>query len=146
MSLPGKIISVQETTVTVEVNPRPECKGCHACTGLSGGEKKSATRQITALKGKFSPAVGDEVILDINPGEGSLAALLVFGLPLAFFFLGLFFAPSLCNFFSIQLTDLSRFFAAFIGLAIGFVILALVSRSKPAKSLTLKIIAIEKKN
>lgn len=142
MSLPGKVIEVEQDSIIVEVSPKPECNGCHACTGLLGGEKKSSPRKIKALKGGFSPKVGDEVILDINPGEGSVAAVLVFGIPMAFFFAGLFLAPDLCTFLNLTLTDLSRFLSAFAGLAVGFVILALIARTKSAKKLTMKVTEI----
>jgi len=142
MSLPGKVIQIIGEEIIVEVSPKPECNGCHACTGLLGGEKKSSLRKITALKGDFSPKEGDEVILDINPGEGSIAAILVFGLPMLAFFAGLFAAPWLCNLLGINLTDLSRFISAIVFLCVGFMILALISRTRSAKKLSLKVVEI----
>jgi positive regulator of sigma E activity len=142
MSLPGKVIQIIGDEIIVEVSPKPECNGCHACTGLLGGEKKSSPRKITALKGGFSPKEGDEVILDINPGEGSIAAILVFGLPMFSFFAGLFAAPWICDLLGTQLTDLSRFISAIVFLAIGFIILALISRTRSARKLSLKVVEI----
>lgn len=144
MSLPGKVIKIDGQELIVEVSPKPECNGCHACTGLLGGEKKSSPRQITALKGEFSPKVGDEVILDINPGEGSAAAILVFGIPMLFFFAGLFAAPWLCGLLNLPFTDLNRFLSAIIFLFVGFAVLALISRTSQAKKLSLKVIEIVK--
>ncbi|HMM58930.1 MAG TPA: SoxR reducing system RseC family protein, partial [Candidatus Rifleibacterium sp.] len=89
MSLQGKVTAVEELTVTVEVVPKAECKGCHACSGLTG-DGKPGMKAIKAIKGSFFVKPGDEVVLDLNPGEGSIAALLVFGFPMAAFFAGTF--------------------------------------------------------
>ncbi len=140
MSLPGRVLKIEGDEILVEVTPKPECNGCHACTGLLGGEKKSAPRQIKALRGNFSPAIGDEVILDINPGEGSIAAIMVFGLPMLSFFIGLFAAPWLSDQLSFALTDLSRFICAVTGLVSGFMVLAIISRTDRARNLSLKIV------
>lgn len=142
MSLPGKVISIDGDHLVVEVTPKPECNGCHACTGLLGGEKKSAPKKIDALKGDFSPQIGDEVILDVNPGEGSIAAILVFGTPMLTFFAGLFAAPWIAETLNFQLNDPARLLCAFIGLAAGFAALAVISRSRAAKKLTLKVVEI----
>ncbi|MGM0600511.1 MAG: SoxR reducing system RseC family protein [Candidatus Rifleibacteriota bacterium] len=145
MSLPGKVVKVNEESVVVEVSPRPECNGCHACTGLLGGEKKSALKRIDVLKGEFSPRIGDEVILDINPGEGTLAAILVFGIPLASFFVGLLLTPFLCSTFGFELTDQARFISGFSALGLGFFLLAIIARTRSANKLSLKVIEICKK-
>jgi positive regulator of sigma E activity len=143
MSLPGKVIEVYENHLLVEVSPRPECKGCHACTGLLGGARKSEKRKIEALKGDFSPKVGDNVILDLQPGEGSIAAILIFGLPMFAFFCGLLLTPWFGNIFGYETTDLSRFFTAFACLAVGFIVLAVTARLKSIKKIALRVIGIE---
>jgi positive regulator of sigma E activity len=142
MSLPGKVIEVFQDSILVEVTPKPECNGCHACTGLLGGEKKSAPRKIKALKGEFSPEPGDEVILDINPGEGSIAAILVFGVPMFSFFAALLTAPQICSWLGWTQSDQNTFLIAFVGLFIGFVILAMISRTRRAEKLSLKVVEI----
>jgi positive regulator of sigma E activity len=139
MSLPGKIIEVHEDHVIVEVSPRPECEGCHACKSLLDGEKKSEKKKITALKAGFEPEVGDEVILDTNPGEGSIAAILIFGVPMAAFFLGIYLSPPLLAYFNIIASEGSRLILGFLFMALAFLGLAAFSRTKIAKSLTLKI-------
>lgn len=143
MSLPGKVVEVQENCLIVEVSPRPECNGCHACTGLLGGEKKSAPRKIEVLKGNFDPKVGDQVILDLQPGEGSIAAILVFGVPLFSFFIGLLFTPWFAKIFGFAVTEASRFLTALVCLAVGFIILAIVARSNRVKKISLRVVEIQ---
>lgn len=140
MSLQGKVTAVTENTATVSVVPRAECSGCHACSGLMGNEGKPATREIRALKGNISVQTGDEVELDLNPGEGSIAALLVFGFPMAGFFLGIYLAPYLGNLFGVPLSDFLRIISGFACMAMVFIVLAIFSRSRHADKLTMKIV------
>jgi len=141
MSLQGKVTAVEELTVTVEVVPRTECKGCHACSGLAG-DGKPGLKAIKAIKGSFFVKPGDEVLLDLNPGEGSIAALLVFGFPMAAFFAGLFLAPPLSIYLGYPLSDSFRVICGFSGMVVAFMLLALFSRSRHANRLTMKVIKI----
>lgn len=141
MSLQGKVTAVEDFTVTVEVIPKAECKGCHACSGLAG-DGKPGLKAITAIKGSLFIKPGDEVILDLNPGEGSVAALLVFGFPMAAFFVGLFLAPVLSTWLGYPLTDLFRVICGFSGMGVAFALLAAFSRSKHASRLTMKVVKI----
>jgi len=145
MSLPGKVIEVHEEYVLVEVEPKPECKGCHACTGLLDGEKKSARQQIKALIGEVTPEVGDEVIIDLNPGEGSLAALMVFGIPIAGFFGGLALTPWLCSVTGMEVTDGARFLWGMVTMGLSFVFLAGLARTGPVKKISLRVMEIRQK-
>ncbi len=140
MSLPGKVTAVFETTATVEVIPRSECQGCHACSGLSDGDNQTKTRSIKALKGNFEIKPGDEVLLDLNPGEGSLAALLVFGFPMAAFFAGLFLTPLIARLTGSPPSDLLMIIVGFSCMGAAFLVLAIFARSRHAEKLTMKII------
>lgn len=140
MSLPGKVTAVAEKTATVSVVPSTECKGCHACSGLAGEDSKATIREIQAIKGDISVEVGDEVLLDLNPGEGSIAALLVFGFPMAAFFAGLFLAPAISSLIGVELSDILRIITGFSAMALAFVILAIFSRSRHAEKLSMKIV------
>ncbi len=144
MSLPGKIIEVNSNLAIVEVSPKPECTGCHACQGLLGGEKKSSLKRIEAFIDDVVPEPGDEVILDTKPGEGSIAALLVFGLPMLFFFVGLFLGPQVSLYLGFSASDSTRLITGFIFMAISFAILAGVSKTKFARSISLKVTKITK--
>ncbi len=124
----------------VEVSPRTECQGCHACSGIAGGEEIARTRTIKALKGSHDVQPGDMVLLDLNPGEGSIAALLVFGFPMAAFFAGLFAAPFICSSAGIEVTDLLQVLSGFFCMALAFTILAFISRTKHAERLQMKIV------
>lgn len=139
MSLQGKVIEVSENTVTVEVVPRPECQGCHACTGLLDGEKRSKTRQIKAFSQGFSLNPGDEVVIDLSPGHGSLVALLIFGIPILAFFAGLWATPWLSTFFHSEPSDLLRIIFGFAFMSIAFLLLAIFSRTRHAESLNMKV-------
>lgn len=94
MSLIGTVISVEGEWITVEVGPLAGCQGCHACGGLLTGGEVAQPRRLSALRQGFDLAAGDRVTLDTNPGEVSLAAVIIFGLPLAGFFLGLWVTPT----------------------------------------------------
>ncbi|KAF1079774.1 MAG: hypothetical protein GQF41_3891 [Candidatus Rifleibacterium amylolyticum] len=144
MSLQGKVTAVEEGFATVEVEPRPECKGCHACTGLLDGEKRSAKKQIRAMTKDFKVNIGDEVVLDLNPGEGTLAALLIFGLPVAGFITGMVLTPWFCQAIGIEINDLGRLISGFGGMAVAFVIVAIAARTKQAEKLSLKVVEIIK--
>ncbi len=141
MSLQGKVTAVEELTVTVEVVPRAECKGCHACSGLTG-DGKPGLKAIKAIKGSFAVKPGDEVVLDLNPGEGSIAAMLVFGFPMAAFFAGLFLSPTFSNYLGYALSDSFRVICGFSAMGVAFALLAVFSRSKHASRLTMKVIKI----
>jgi sigma-E factor negative regulatory protein RseC len=144
MSLPGKVIEINEKFAIVEVSPKPECDGCHACQGLLGGEKKSSLKRIEAFIDEVKPQPGDEVILDTKPGEGSIAALLVFGLPMLFFFLGLFWGPDISTILGFSGSDSTRLIFGFVFMALSFLILAGISKTTFAKSISLKVIKITK--
>ena len=142
MSLQGKVTGIEGIYAIVEVEPRPECNGCHACTGLLDGEKRSKKKQIKALAQNFQLHPGDEVLLDLNPGEGSIAALLVFGLPIAGFFAGMALAPWFCSIIGSDISDLWRAVSGFAGMLLAFAMLAAVSRTRQAEQLSLKVIQI----
>jgi len=139
MSLNGKVISVTENHAVVEVTPRPECQGCHACTGLLDGEKRSSTRQIKVLKNNFDVQENDQVAVDLNPGHGSIAAILIFGIPILAFLAGLTGAPFICDYFSLPVSDIYRLFSGFILMAGAFLCLAFFSRSSLAEKLSMRI-------
>ncbi|MDD2998405.1 MAG: SoxR reducing system RseC family protein [Candidatus Riflebacteria bacterium] len=139
MSLHGKVIRVETGHAIVEVSPRPECQGCNACKGLLG-DKPEELKQIKVLKAGFILEAGDEVIVDLNPGEESIAAILVFGAPVAGFFAGLFMTPYICELGGLQTSDIITVICGFGGMAIAFALLAIFSRSRFADKLTMKVV------
>ncbi|PKL39484.1 MAG: hypothetical protein CVV41_20825 [Candidatus Riflebacteria bacterium HGW-Riflebacteria-1] len=142
MSLQGKITGIEGDFVIVEVEPRPECNGCHACTGLLDGEKRSAKKTIRALTAEFKVDIGDEVLLDLNPGEGSVAALLIFGLPVAGFFAGMALTPWLCHLTGCIISDVWRLVYGFTGMALAFGVVAIAARTRQAERLSLKVVQV----
>ncbi len=95
MSLVGTVIAVDGEWITVEVRPLVGCQGCRACGGLLSGNEATQFRRVSALRQGFALAPGDRVTLDTRPGEVTLAALVMFGLPLVGLFLGLWAGPTL---------------------------------------------------
>lgn len=144
MSLTGIVTEVKNDFAIVKVIPKPECKGCHACRGFIGGEKKSENREIRAKIEDVIPSVGDEVLLDLNPGEGSLAALLVFGMPIGGFFTGLFLAQWFASLYGWSNDELIQLAFAISGTIVAFVALAIISRCSTLENIRLKIISIKK--
>jgi positive regulator of sigma E activity len=142
MSLQGKVTAVEDGFATVEVEPRPECKGCHACTGLLDGEKRSAKKQIRAKTDNFKVSIGDEVILDLHPGEGTVAAILIFGLPIAGFIIGMSLTPWFCQLIGSQISDFWRLIAGFAGMTAAFVLVAIAARTRQAEKLSLKVVQV----
>ena len=140
MSLQGKVISVSGSTAIVSVIPKTDCKGCHACSGLLGGESGPPTREVKVRVVDIEIQPGDEVLVDLNPGEGSIAAFLIFGLPMVGFFIGLFAAPSLCAILGTEANDIWRIVSGFAGMVIAFILLAVFSRSQHAEKLSMKVI------
>jgi len=144
MSLQGKVTAVEDGFATVEVEPRPECKGCHACTGLLDGEKRSAKKQIKAKTDNFKVNIGDEVVLDLNPGEGTVAAILIFGLPIAGFVIGMSLTPWLCQLTGSEISDIWRLVAGFGGMTAAFALVAIAARTRQAEKLSLKVVEVIK--
>jgi hypothetical protein len=88
MALRGTVCEIVGNEAIVEVRNSKDCGGCTACKSLGGDP--GAPRKVRALLNGHTVIPGELVILDTNPGEGSLAALVVFGLPLVGFFAGVF--------------------------------------------------------
>ncbi|PKL46646.1 MAG: hypothetical protein CVV42_15745 [Candidatus Riflebacteria bacterium HGW-Riflebacteria-2] len=144
MSLQGKVKAVEEGFATIEVEPRPECQGCHACTGLLDGEKRSTKKEIRVKTENFAVSIGDEVLVDLHPGEGTVAALLIFGLPIAGFIVGMALTPWLCQLIGSETTDLWRLISGSAGMALAFALVAIAARTRQAEKLSLKIVEVIK--
>jgi positive regulator of sigma E activity len=145
MGLQGTVIECHGRNILVEVVPRAECQGCSACKGLLADGEGPATRQITVLAGEFAPAPGDQVRLDTPPGRGTAAALLLFGLPLLWFFLGLLFGPGLFEWVmgsSVEIRELTALACGIVGLVLAFVTLTLLNRFGFLLNLNLEVVAI----
>lgn len=141
MSLTGTVISKEGNLLMVEVMPKPECNGCIACKSLLSDES-TGPKRIPALQGEIEVEPGDKVILDTAPGTGSIAALIIFGFPLASFFAGLFSAPLLMEYFKYPPTDIHSIIGGFACLTASLIIIALIS--KAGYFMKLSLVAIRK--
>ena len=141
MTIQGKVTAIHEEWITVEVGPRPECQGCKGCAGLFAPDQTS-TKEVQALRGDFEPAIGTIVQLDTRPGEGSIAATLIFGFPMAGFFLGMFAGPSCAGFLGYSPAEWHAVAGGLIGIVLAFLLLYLVSLTGSFNRLCLKVVAL----
>ena len=133
MSLKGKIISIEDNGLKAKVlvKPIPDCHGCQACAGIIKMSKAANTQsEIEALTNNLSVHEGDTVNLELSEYQGSKIALIIYGIPIIGFLIGMLITPYICNLIQIPLTDLSRIICAFSGMFISFaVILFYVKKS-----------------
>jgi positive regulator of sigma E activity len=142
MGLTGKVKEVRDGWVHVEVFPRADCQGCTACSGLMTDGKPQA-KVVRALAETVTPKVGDEVRLEVDPGYGSLAAFLVFGLPLVGFFVGVFLGGYIPGWLGWSpLGEGWALVCGLIGLFIPWFILAGLSSRGHFRKLSLKVTEI----
>ena len=141
MGLPGKVVEIRDGWVFVEVTPRSDCQGCSACQGLMT-EGSAKTRIIQAISPTVNPAVGDEVLLEAKPGEGSLAAFLVFGLPLIGFLLGVFVGGPLLTRMGGASGEGGALLCGLIGLFLPWVMVYALGHFGYFRGLSLKVVAI----
>ena len=140
MSLPGRVVEVQGEWVVVEVMPRSECNGCIACKSLLDEGEKAAPKKVRALKGQIELAEGDQVILDTDPGTGSLAAIIVFGVPMASFFTGLIFTGPIISRVVAEPQEWHALLAGVTLLSLSLIAVGLLSRAGCFDRLSLKIL------
>ena len=134
MSLKGKIISLHDNGLRAKVlvKPVPDCHGCQACAGIIK-MSKAANREseIEALTNNFSVHEGDTVKLELTEYQGSKIALIIYGIPIICFIIGMLLTPYICNLIKIPITDLARIIGAFSGLFISFAFIFIsLKRSK----------------
>ena len=94
---------------------------------------KAANREseIEALTNNFSVHEGDTVKLELTEYQGSKIALIIYGIPIICFIIGMLLTPYICNLIQIPITDLARIIGAFSGLFIYFAFIFIsLKRSK----------------
>lgn len=141
MGLTGKVVEKKDNWVFVEVMPIADCQGCTTCKGLGDGEP-GKKRTVQALTNDHSPQVGDEVILDNNPGEGTIAAFLVFGFPLLGFVIGIFSTGPLLNYLGIVPRDIFLLAGGGLGLVIPWLVIWAIGEVGFVKKLSLKVVKV----
>lgn len=140
MSLSGTVIQVQGDLIEVSVVPHPECQGCKTCQSLVT-EDSAKERIIKAFRGEFALAPGDQVTLDLLPGMGSVAALILFAFPLAGFFVGIWAGPHLAILLGFSGGESAAFLCGVVGFLLAMGVIGLVNRFGGFQRLQLRVIA-----
>lgn len=126
MSLKGKIISLHDNGLKAKVlvKPIPDCHGCQACAGIIKMSKAANTEsEIEVFTNNICVHEGDTVKLELTEFQGSKVALILYGIPIVGFLIGMLTAPHICNLIQMPLTDLTRIICAFTGMFISFAII-----------------------
>jgi len=111
----GLVIDTYEQIAHVKVEKSKNCEGCNAC---SVGQGRT---MVAEVDNPINAKKGDSVLIEVSDKQAIKAGLLVFGLPLAALFFGVFGVSKIAE--RIGFTNSS----GVIGGIIGFVLFALVS-------------------
>lgn len=149
MSLKGKIISIynNETKAKVLVKPIPDCHGCQACAGIIKMSKAANTEsEIEVSTNGLNVHEGDIVKIELTEYQGSKIALILYGIPIICFLIGMLSAPYFCNLIQIPPTDLSRIIGAFLGLISSTAIITLYLKKSNKDTFIMKISEVLKES
>lgn len=80
----GLVIDTNEHIAQVVVEKSENCEGCNAC-GIGGGRT-----MIAEVENPINAKKDDSVLVEVSDRQALKAGLLVFGLPLAALFIGVF--------------------------------------------------------
>ncbi|MFZ2955336.1 MAG: SoxR reducing system RseC family protein [Candidatus Ozemobacteraceae bacterium] len=129
-SRPGRLI--------VETRASAQCNSCQACRGISGGEEPSP-KKFEVLSEFPDLLLGTQVEVDAESGFGSLAALLLFGVPLLGFFIGLAAAGVLGATLDFGVTEGRLFLGGLFGLCCGVLVSFLATKCIGADYFLLRV-------
>ena len=115
----GTVVKVTEKRATIKLDhpPREECGTCCACSSMVGEHLLEVDR------GSLKP--GDRVSARIPQVNTYVSVLLVFGLPLALFFLGIYFGRLLEGGEQVGTVSI---LGGVVGLAVAFGVAWLINR------------------
>ncbi len=110
---------VQDHEVTVAVTRKEACGGCSLCQKL---DSNGAIYTMQVARPRFDLIAGDRVVLQISSKAVTRGFLIAYGIPMTFFFAGLFSAYYLFPIVYIQLThrELFAFITGSVFSVIGF--------------------------
>ncbi len=123
MQQTGVILETCDFIAKVAIVKNPVCIGCHGCISLSGQEHMPVMRADNHLQAP----VGARVEVEIPPRQVLGGAVMVFMFPLLMLGLGYWITTTLFAGTAEQGQSLG-ILGAFIGLAVGFLILRLIDR------------------
>ncbi|HEX5394312.1 MAG TPA: SoxR reducing system RseC family protein [Rhodocyclaceae bacterium] len=131
----GVVKSVDGRMAQVEVARSSGCGRCHEPGGCGGGEQQVCHR-VYRLTNNVGAKAGDEVWVSVAEGSVLKAALLAYGVPGVFMFIGAVVAMALFG------GDLATFGGALLGLMFGYALL----RIRPAYFGNFQSLSIRLKN
>lgn len=118
----GIVTAVSGNQISVEVQRGGGCKSC----AMRGMCLSQSTPAVFHLSSEIPLEVGDKVQLEFSPNGRVLASLLIFGLPVAFLFIGFIIA-------SLWFTELISIILAFMAMALSFLLLRFCDRNLGSK-------------
>lgn len=110
----GIVRAMSGNIATVEIERGGGCKNC----GMHGFCMKNVATEFE-ITTDLPLQPGDRVLLDVSPSGRILASLLIFGLPLAFLFIGFLAASQ-------WMSELLSILVGFAAMALSFIIVRLV--------------------
>lgn len=142
MSLQGKVLSVYNNGKYAKVLVKPviDCNGCKVCAGLLKNSASSREeREVEALTNGYEIKQGDFVKLELTEYQGTKAAILIYGLPILGFMIGILLAPYFSNIFQIEVNDLIRVVCAFAGLVVSLLMVFIYLRLKKPETFMMQV-------
>lgn len=121
----GRVIAVDGNQVWIETVRKSSCSGCSARSGCGQGllsKIKDGTRNHIRMQTELKLQVGDEVILGLPEQAFIRSSFLAYGLPLLALIASVFVAD-----IALGLSEPWVILAALLGLAMGFVLVKLIS-------------------
>ncbi|KAA5808279.1 SoxR reducing system RseC family protein [Thermoanaerobacterium thermosaccharolyticum] len=116
MTEKGCVVSLKDGKAKVEIIRNEMCRKCHACDMGSNNRMMIEVDAIDELK------VGDNVLIEVKDISMLKATLIMYGIPLLFFFVGVFAGYAVAHIFGID--NFSQMIEAISGLlftAISFI-------------------------
>lgn len=144
MSLKGKVLSIYDNGKRAKVLVKPvfNCNGCNACAGIiktAQSNKESYEIEVLVEDSNLSPH--DVIELEMPEYQGSKVAVILYGIPILGFLLGIFFANYIARLLNFQQSDLVMIIGAFSGLFISMAGVAIhlrLRRNSPISLLKIK--------
>jgi len=122
----GRVVAVEGDEVWIETIRTSSCSGCSARSGCGQGllaKVKDGTRSHIRLQTDLKLAVDDEVILGLPEQAFIRSSFLAYGFPLLMLIVAVLLADSV-----FELAEPWIIVAALLGLAVGFVVVRLISQ------------------
>jgi len=140
MAILGTVVQVlPDGKVQVKAGPAGGCESCSKCGGVFGSEGP-AVRLVEASPGGCQVKVGDHVAVESDPGTTSLAAFLLFGLPLAALVAGMTLGgPWIRQVLALSSDDTAALLAGGMAFLVTVALVTLIARTSLAGRFQLRV-------